>query len=135
MPRIYWYGPEFGKGSTHDRVSHTYPVVNSMRSHAYRMAIDARFNLDSSPEHRTGRSQIGMQQELLDFYVYLHDPENFKAAKSIEDGHWAYGYGRARREKLGDAEGPVQATSRRWVEGLHPLQRAADAAISRSKVH
>jgi hypothetical protein len=99
------------------------------------MALDARFNLDSSPEHRTGRSQIGMQQELLDFYVYLHDPSNFKAAKSIEDGHWVYSYSKLRNEKLGAAEGPVQRSTRHWVEGLHPLQRAVDAAVSRSKVH
>lgn len=147
MPKIYWYGPENGKGSTHDRVSHTSPVDQALRSHAYRIALDAHFNLETAPKDRSGSSQIGMQKgngtpkSDLDYYIYLHDPLRKGAAQGIENGHWTHGYSRRRNSTLGAAEGPIRngkngdGGGSRWVEGLHVLDRAAHSAVSRSKVH
>ena len=137
MPKIYWYGPEMGEGSTGDRVSHTYPVVNAMRSAATAIGMRAKFNLETYPQHRTGGAQIGMQQEKLDFYVYLRDPNNHAAAQGIENGHWTRGYAKRRNSTLGDAEGPIRngrdgdGGGSRWVEGLHVLRNAVDSAISK----
>lgn len=139
MPKIEWYGPEKGQGSTGDIVSHTYPVVNAMRSGAQRIAFQAAFNLDSYPERRKanpeGHAKIGMQQEKLDFYVYLYDPRNKAAAQGIENGHWTHGYRKRRDGTLGKAEGPIRngkhgdGGGARWVEGLHVLRDAAISSI------
>ena len=138
MPRIWWYGPKTKKGSVEDVVSYLPAVVESMRKHARRIAVDAAANLEMYPEERTKKSQIGMQQGNLDFYVYIHDPENYAAAQGIENGHWLYTYPRTR---VVQADGTIKyerrpgPPKRRWVEGLHVIQNAAEAAIRRSKVH
>lgn len=138
MPRIWWEGPRRGKGSVEDVVSYLPPVIDTMRKHSIRIMLDAAANLEMYPEKRTKKSQIGMTQGDLDFYVYLQDPDKKGAAQAIENGHWQYSYPRVRvvqtdgSIKYERRPGPPKRT---WVEGLHVIQNAADAAVRRSKVH
>jgi len=135
VPNITWYGPLKGEGSVDDVVSHTAEVHDALRIHANALALSAEFLLDVLPKHRTGDAQIGVQQAKLDYWVYMHDPQNFMGAKSIEDGHWVNGYGEQRRRALGESEGPIKPEGRHhWVPGLHPMQKAVDHAVQNAKV-
>lgn len=94
MPRIRWYGPDKGKGSTGDRVSHTTPVVDAVKAKANEIGAKAAFLLDSRALHRTGDSQIHVKHHpttYLDSWVYLKDPsdgpEEHGAAYGIELRH------------------------------------------------
>jgi hypothetical protein len=94
VPKIYWYGPKYGDGSTGDRVSHTYRVAGALRLKAMEIAHVAAFLLDSRAQHRTGDSQIKVKHyptTHLDSIVYLEDPwdkgETHGAAAGIEKTH------------------------------------------------
>lgn len=140
MPRIEWVKPEHGEGSVDDIVSHQPEVIDALKTHAHAMAVTAEFILDTSAKHRTGAAKIDVQQEKLDYYVYLHDPENKRGALSIEEGHWTHGYDRRRNATLGDALGPIRngrhgdGGASTWVEGLHPLAKAVEHAIATRKI-
>jgi hypothetical protein len=138
MPKIYWYGPAYGNGSTGDRVSHTYPVAKALRRVANDIAHDAAFLLDSrSRLRRQGEDGSAEIKTLhypatqMDSYAYLIDPNNKGAAQGIENGHWTWGYRKRRDGTLGSAEGPIRngrdgdGGGSRWVEGLHVLRDAA----------
>lgn len=96
---IQWYGhgaeghPDIksGNGSVEDIVTHTKVVHDSLRAHAAPIRARAASNLETRSHRRTGDAQVGMygppNGTLLDWYVYLSDPNDFKAAASIEFGH------------------------------------------------
>lgn len=126
-----------------DIASHQPEVVDALKHGANGIAMSAEFLLDVLPKHRMAHgpgAMIGVQQEKLDYYVYLHDPENKAGALSIEEGHWTHGYGRRRTETLGDALGPIRngrngdGGTATWVPGLHPLQKAVDHAIKTARI-
>lgn len=90
MPDIEWYGPPFGKGSTGDRVSHTTPVVDALRSKANEIGRTAAFLLDARSRHRTGDSQVKVvhyPKTDLDSVIELHDPDGKGGSAGIEMEH------------------------------------------------
>lgn len=102
MPRIRWYGPEYGKGSTGERVSYTRPVAHAVRHKADEIGHMAEFLLDSRPEvrreHGAFSSNIivrhwptaGMRSSTgpsIDSQVYLVDPSGKGGAAGIEKRH------------------------------------------------
>lgn len=135
MPKIYWYGPEFGNGSTADRVSHIHDVADALKETANEIGHKAAFLLDSRAIQR--RQEMDGAAEIktlhypgtkLDSYAYLKDPNNKGAAQAIENGHWARTYRKRRDDVMGDDEGPINGEhggKARWVEGLHVLRDAA----------
>lgn len=93
VPRIYWYGPKFGSGSTGDLVSHTYPVVAALQEKANAIAMEAKWLLDSRPairrEHPGHSSEIGVKHHGttdLDSVVFLKDTDD---GDSNHGGAWA----------------------------------------------
>lgn len=93
MPRIYWYGPEKGSGSTGDLVSHTIPVVGAVVAKANEIYMEAKWLLDSRPEIR--REHPGHSSEVhvkhygtthLDSTVYIKDTDD---GDSKHGGAWA----------------------------------------------
>jgi hypothetical protein len=94
---LRWYGPDSGKGSVEDIVSHQPQVKAELAYQANLIASRARSNLEIRPETRTGEAQIGIhgpaQGRYLDYIVFL-DPggdrpgEDVKAAAiNIERRH------------------------------------------------
>lgn len=70
-----WYGPNSGRGSVEDIVSHKPQVKSELRFQANLIYSRAKSNLEVKPETRTGEAQVGIhgpaQGTLLDYYVYL----------------------------------------------------------------
>lgn len=102
MPRIFWYGPEYGKGGTMEKVSYTRPVATAIRAKAEEIGHKAEFLLDSRPEvrreHGAFSSNIivrhwptaGMRSSTgpsIDSQVYLVDAEGKGGAAGIEKRH------------------------------------------------
>jgi hypothetical protein len=90
VPKIRWYGPQFGDGSTGDRVSHTTPVVNAVTAKAKEIGYKAAWLLDTRAMHRTGESQIRVSHHpatWVDAHVLLEDPNDKRAAAGIEKTH------------------------------------------------
>lgn len=90
MPNITWYGPEFGEGSTGDRVSHTTPVVKKLKEKSTEIQRRAAWFLDSRARHRTGDSKVTVKHHpttYLDSYVELEDHTNAYGAVGIEMEH------------------------------------------------
>ena len=127
MPNIDWYGPEYGKGGTMEKVAYTLPVAKAVRSKANAIAHRAAFLLDSRAHQRrqdkAGSAEIhvshwpnpvaanshGTTGANIDSLVYMTDPENKRGAKSIEEGH-----------NIVDHEGNVVG----FQPGLHVLKDA-----------
>lgn len=94
---IRWYGPNEGKGSVEDKVSHQPQVKAALLAHATAMHTDASIALETRPALRTGEAQVGMHGPPhgrdLDWVVYLNsnnktDPADRRAASfSIEKRH------------------------------------------------
>lgn len=141
MSKIKWYGPNSGRGSVEDVVSHLDVVQDSIEEHAGQIARDADRVLDGAP-HRTGEATIQIVRPPrtdLDRHVYLVDPRGFAAAASIEFGYWhaakgekGKGYYNARDEILEGREGPImRGQGRNWIPGLHPIAKAVQKAVTR----
>lgn len=141
MSKIQWYGPNRGRGSVEDIVSHLGVVQDAIEGHAEKIAADADRVLDGAP-HRTGEATIKIVRPPatdLDRHVYLVDPRGFAAAASIELGYWhatkgnkGGGYYVGRDDTLGGAEGPIQrGQGRNWIPGLQPIAKAVQKAVIR----
>lgn len=113
MPRwIRWYGPNRGRGSVEDVVSHQPQVKAALKFHAGLIYARAASNLEIKPELRTGQSQVGIEGpangRLLDYVVTLNaggpgDEGTVAAAFGIEQHHGilAEAVARARRRGVG----------------------------------
>lgn len=129
--------PPMGEGSVDDIVSHTAPVYRAIYTVANEMHDTAALQLNTGSRKRTGDAQIKAKHSRfhggptdLDSYVYLQDPNNSRAAFSIENGHWTG----SRKKALGDAEGPLtREQAGTWVPGLHPIGKAVAKAVSRGR--
>lgn len=115
---VEWYGPEHGKGSLDDTVSHLPGVRAAVKSGAMKIYRHA-YSLHAT-HSKTGASAIdieGSPPRDLDWYVYLTDVESGdsessnpdRSAMSIEFG-WT--------DRGGE-----------YHEGLHILKRAMDSAV------
>ena len=84
---IRWYGPDSGKGSVEDTVSHKPQVKAELAYQANLIAARARSNLEVSPRERTGEAQIGIDGpangRLLDYIVYL-DPGGDRPGEDVK---------------------------------------------------
>lgn len=85
MARIYWYYADTGPGQLGDILSHMGGVKAEVRAKAESGAARAATILDTKPRVRTGDSQVGVASGDVDSYVYLSDPNQFKAAWRIEE--------------------------------------------------
>lgn len=152
-----WYYPDEGEVSIASIVGYSKPSVSALQRFSTAMAREAQGVLDV---HRdTGDAEIGVvhmggtvldHPAMLDSTVYLSaNPEvkgHWAAAKSIEFGHWTLPYNTRRRNKLGDAEGPIRGRKRgsyarpkdaggaTWVPGIAPLQKASKAMVRKRKL-
>lgn len=108
-----WYGPDEGRGSVEDIVSHKPQVKAELASQAALMYARARSNLEVRPEIRTGEATVGIHGpahgRFLDYVVYLDaggdrpGEDTVGAALSIERRHGilAEAVGRAIRRGAG----------------------------------
>jgi hypothetical protein len=102
VPNINWYGPEFGSGSTGERVSYTRPVADKVRDKAIEIGRRAAWFLDSRPEIRREHGELSSEVEVMhwptpgvraktgpniDSHVILTDPLGKGAAAGIEKRH------------------------------------------------
>jgi hypothetical protein len=97
-----------GKKFINKVVSHEEGVKAAVFDQATAIAARAEARLNMA-KHRTGASQIKLEQGRVDSYVTLDDP----AAMQIEFGHWLVYYGH---------ETPV------YIPGLYVLTGAAGLA-------
>lgn len=121
---VEWYGPETGRGSLDDTVSHMPGVRRAVESGAKKIGRHAEMLL--SAHHKTGASKIeleGAPPRLLDWYVLLTDPDpggegkggknkRDRSAMSIEFG-WT------------DKDGEFH-------DGLHILGQAMNSAVRKN---
>lgn len=109
---IKWYGPDRGRGSVEDVVSHQPQVKAELASQAMLIYARAASNLETKPRLRTGESSVGIhgpaQGRYLDYIVYLSaggegDEGTADAASGIERTHGilAEAVGRAIRRGAG----------------------------------
>jgi len=162
-----WYYPDNSKDgeSIASITGYSQASVSSMKRHAEVMALEAKAELAMAyhrPEDE--RSEIGavhMGQDAmgrrpdLDSVVYLAasdvsenggSDDEYRAALSIEFGHWTRSYNTRRNAKLGDAEGPIRgrkkgsytrpkdAAGAKWVPGVAPLSKAAKAMVRKRRM-
>jgi len=126
---IEWYGPERGRGSVEDVVSHLPPVKSAVREKAMDMGFLAELLL---LEHRrTGAAKIRVEHappRKLDSYVYLEDADpggegegdtRDRSAMSIEFG-WTQTHVFGKRLKK-----PIHH------DGLHILGQVMNRAAKR----
>ena len=85
MAKIVWFYADTGPGQLGDILSHMGGVKAEVRSEAEAGRARAAAILDTRPRVRTGDSQIGVASGDVDAYVYLSDPNQFKAAWRIEE--------------------------------------------------
>jgi hypothetical protein len=88
MPRwLRWYGPDEGKGSVEDIVSHQPQVKAELAFQANLIRARAQSNLEVRPKERTGEAQIGIdgpaQGRYLDYIVYL-DPGGDRPGEDVK---------------------------------------------------
>lgn len=110
---LTWYGPDRGRGSVEDIVSHKPQVKAALAYEAGLIFARAASNLEVRPETRTGEARVGIDGpgtgRLLDYIVYLRaggdEPgEDTKGASiNIERRHGilAEAVGRATRRGAG----------------------------------
>lgn len=100
--RVRLYGDKHVNKTT----SHEEGVIGAVNGKAVEIGARAEALLNTVPKHRTGQSEIKVEQAKTDSYVILND----EAAMSIEFGHWLTAYG----EQTG-----------KFVPGLYILHNAA----------
>lgn len=125
--KVEWYGPEHGRGSLDDTVSHLPGVRKSIEQGARKIYRHAQ--LLHSAHSKTGDSKIeleGSPPHLLDWYVLLTD---------VERGNWGEG-GDDDEGAPSNPDRSAMSIEFGWTdkhgnvhEGLHILGRAMNAAV------
>lgn len=112
-----WEGPDHGKGSVDDVVSHADVVKSALKRHGMKIyhRAEAKMHAHRDEGHfSVSTMQAGWGKVKLDFYIVLEDSDpqdgSFKSAASLEYGHWNI---------------HPKTKKRTWVEGKWILHDAA----------